>query len=527
MADIPVLIVGAGPTGLLLAVELARRNAPFHLIDRRTEPLGWDRAAVVKSRSLEIFNSLGLADEFVRRGHPFPRVKLFRGTKQEASLHLDRIDGDYRFNLGLSEEETENILTGKLAELGHRIERGVEFEGLEQKPDKAQARLKGPDGQERTIDASWIVGTDGVHSSVRSAIDDAFVGKDYEPLWAVVDGRLEGWRHGNDMAVGQLVAPVAMAIPIRKDRWRIYFVPETTDDEAVPRVVRRLETLSPGVTLEEADEPQYFHAHSRVAERFRVGRVLLAGDAAHVCSPLEGHGMNMGLHDAHNLGWKLALVVNGQAPESLIDSYESERRPVDAAIAESGDEAEARLLPGGEAALQEAIDFLNTDDGAVAAAAGEAELALGYEQSPIIDVSSDVDEPDCTKVGFRAKNAKPVHNGGSAIGLHDLLHDTGHTVFLLMGDADPSEAAELFDRVKQAINPYAPHIRAFAVTKNQAATPTDSPDWLHDPDGALHRCLAGGQPSLCAVRPDHHLGYRSSPTSIGGLQAYFARIYSL
>ena len=172
MAGNPVLIVGAGPTGLVLAIELARRGVPLQLIDRHPEPLGRDRAVAMKSRTLEILQSLGLANKFLQRGRILHGVNLFSGEAKVASVELDGLDSPFPFMLSIPEDETERILTEQLEQLGGRVERGVEFVGLEQRERNVRARLRSLHDGERTLEASWVIGTDGIHSGVREAIGD-------------------------------------------------------------------------------------------------------------------------------------------------------------------------------------------------------------------------------------------------------------------------------------------------------------------------------------------------------------------
>jgi 2-polyprenyl-6-methoxyphenol hydroxylase-like FAD-dependent oxidoreductase len=192
-----------------------------------------------------------------------------------------------------------------------------------------------PDHSERTLDASWVFGADGVHSGVRDAIGDQFDGHDNPTQWGVVDAHLSGWDHPDDRAAVQLEPPLVNPIPLADGRWRIYFRPDPDEADVLKTVDARLAATSPGAALQDPDQPQLFYTHSRVARRYKIGRVMLGGDAAHACSPIEGHGMNTGMHDAYNLGWKLALVATGVAPETLLDSYEPERRPVAQALASS------------------------------------------------------------------------------------------------------------------------------------------------------------------------------------------------
>ena len=525
MTGSPVLIVGAGPTGLVLGIELARRGVPCHLVDRHPQPLAWDRATVVKSRTLELLAGMGLADAFVQRGIIIRGVNLFAGEAKVASVGFEGLDSPFPFTLGIPEHHTEGILAERLAQLGGQVERGVELVGLEQGERGVRARLRASDHTERTLEASWVFGADGLHSGVRAAIADPFEGHDNPTRWGVVDAHLSGWDHPGDLAAVQLEPPSLNPIPLADGRWRIYFRPDPGEDDVLKTVGARLATISPGAGLQDPDQPQLFLTHSRVARRFRIGRVLLGGDAAHACSPIEGHGMNMGIHDACNLGWKLALVATGMAPQTLLNSYEAERRPVAQAIARSGDEAEARVLQPDPAPRLALAQFLSTPEGRAAAAIGEAEIGLGYDRSPIVGETVAHPRPATggTQVGYRVGDAGPLEGQGPTRRLHELIGVPVHTL-LLLGEADPCAAGQGLALASAAAERYRPHLQAYVVTRNPRAE--DAPDaLLRDPTGALHGRFGADRPSLCLVRPDGHLGLRTEPPSLDALQAHLEGIF--
>ena len=396
----PVLIVGAGPTGLMLAIELARRGISFHIIDQRPAPLPWDRAAVVKSRSLEIFAALGLADEFVRRGKKIRGADFYERTTRRASVRLAELDTPFPFTLGLSESETETILTAELERLGGTIDRGVTFIGMETVGNGARVELRDANG-DRTVKAAWVVGTDGLHSKVRDAVGITYDGHDYPLLWGVVDAHFADWPHDDDVMAVQFNPPM-VSIPIGAGKWRIYFRGHKGDTNLLPRIEQWLKNYAPDASLVEADEPQLFHTHCRLASNFRAGRVLLAGDAAHACSPMEGHGMNTGIQDAFNLGWKLALVVKGEAPESLLDSYNIERRAVAGVVGGSGDDIEATIALPGTQGIDAIATALAVEDARVKAAVAETEIGLNYEASPILG------SPRCRNVARPGKAGRSL-----------------------------------------------------------------------------------------------------------------------
>ncbi len=517
MSESPVLVVGAGPTGLVLAIELARRGVPFQLIERRPEPLGRDRAVCVKSRTLEVFDGMGLADRFVRQGRMIRALDLFSGGTKVGSIGLGGLDSPFPFDLCIPEEQTEALLTERLEQLGGRLERGVELIGLEQAARSVHARLRSLQDGERALEASWVIGTDGIHSAVREAIGDEFDGHDYPARWGVVEGRLAGWRRPHDHATVQIEPPIAIAFPLHGGRWRFTFRSQSESDDILATVATRIAATSPGVTLQDADQPELFHTHARVARHYRSGRVLVAGDAAHASTPFEGHGMNTGIHDAYNLGWKLALVASGAAPETLLNSYEAERRPVAQAINRSGDDAEARGAGLGPAELAKA-------EVRKLAALAEAEIAFAYDQSPIVDDIAPPGQTQDVKAGCRLGDASSLEVRDRTCRLYELIGVPGHSLFVLLGEADEGAVTEGLALASAAARRYRPHLQAFVVTRNPVAVENASSELLRDPTGALHERLGARRPSLCLVRPDGHLGLRAEPPSLGVLEGHLRRI---
>jgi hypothetical protein len=233
--------------------------------------------------------------------------------------------------------------------------------------------------------------------------------------------------------------------------------------------------------------------------------------------------MNTGIQDSYNLGWKLALVAAGMAPETLLDSYEAERRPGAQAIARSGDDAEARAAPQAPEARQALITFLATPDGRRAAAMAETEITFGYDQSPIVGESG---RPATggTQVGFRVGDAAPLQRRDRACCLHELIAAPGHTLLVMLGEADPAALDRGLALASAAAERYRPHVHAYVVTRNAVPDQGFAEELLCDPTGALHERLGVGAPSLCLVRPDGHLGLRAEPPSLEPLQDHLGRI---
>src|SRR3954447_1486017 len=387
-ADDPfVLVVGAGPTGLLLAAELSRRAVPCRVVDANPGPLHWDRATVVHPRSLEVFESLGLAGRFLEAGTPQRGARIHAGGEVLGAFDLASSGSSYPFNIGVSEEVTESILTAYLEGLGGLVTRDARLVGLTLAADGVDADIEHA-GDRYALRAEWVVGCDGIHSPSRDACGIELVGHDIDTPWAVFDATLSGWTDEFDVTFVYLEAVPVILTALPDRRWRVYLRPRTSDSDLVADAAATLRAYSPAVSFAEVQNPTRFHCHSKVATAFRSGRVLLAGDAAHLCSPAQGHGMNTGLQDASNLAWKLALVHAGAADDDLLDSYEAERRPVAATVAGSGDDFEhAQMLtdPTERGARDESMRSMLADPVARHhEIVAEVELNIDYAGSPIV-----------------------------------------------------------------------------------------------------------------------------------------------
>ncbi len=324
--DTEVLIVGAGPTGLVLALWLAKAGVRVRVIDRVAEPGTTSRAVGVAARTLEYYRQLGIADEVVAAGWAAPAVDLWVGGKRLARAELGTIGAGlspFPFELMYPQDEHERLLIRHLAELGVPIERPRSLVGFANEPDGVRAQLD--DGT--TCTAAYLAGCDGAHSAVRHALGIGFPGGTYEHDFFVADiagdgPALDGEVHisldsSDFLAVFPLAGP-GHARLIGTVR-RLHGVEPRWEDVS-PDALARLR-----MDVSDVRWFSSYHVHHRVASSFRAGRVFLLGDAAHIHSPVGAQGMNTGIGDAVNLGWKLAAVLRGE-PESLLDSYEPERR---------------------------------------------------------------------------------------------------------------------------------------------------------------------------------------------------------
>jgi len=332
-----VLVVGAGPTGLMLANQLRRRGVRTMIIDRHAGPTLQTRAIGVQARTLEIYSHLGIADRALELGKRTTGANLWARGRHTARIPLGDIGRDlspYPFVLILGQDDNERLLGEALRNQGMEVSWSTELVGLTQSPDQVTAKLQHADGTVRETTVAWVAGCDGARSSVRELSGIQFLGAPYEHVFFVADTRATGPMVPDEINVYLWADGFHLIFPMRgENHWRIVgIVPpalrgksDLTFDEVVPSMRQEAGTA---LTFQECTWFSTYRIHHRRAERFRDRRCFVLGDAAHVHSPVGAQGMNTGLQDSYNLAWKLALVTSGRASEGLLDSYAEERIPV-------------------------------------------------------------------------------------------------------------------------------------------------------------------------------------------------------
>lgn len=333
----PVLIVGAGPVGLAMAVELTRFGVPVRLVDKAAHATETSRALVLWARTLELLDRAGCTKDFLEHGLRARGATVHSSDKVLGTTGFDMLASPYNFALMLPQSETERLLSEILGQAGVVVERGVELIRFEDAGEHVQAQLRHADGRVESVVTPWLLGCDGAHSTVRHGLGVEFAGCTDNDDWLLADVRMHGTRAPSPEEAAIYLHPDGpfALFPMRGGRMRVVGCIGRTDP-AQPRAEPTLDDVQAMIDRRtgggfQAIDPIWL-ANFRINERkvadYRHGRVFLAGDAAHIHSPAGGQGMNTGMQDAINLAWKLALVTSGKAGAGLLDSYSSERSAV-------------------------------------------------------------------------------------------------------------------------------------------------------------------------------------------------------
>ncbi|MEU5427691.1 FAD-dependent monooxygenase [Streptomyces olivoreticuli] len=482
-ADTEVLIAGAGPTGLVLAADLARRGVRHRIVERAERGFPGSRGTGIQPRTLEVLDDLGLAPAFLAEAGPCPPVQTWEGAERLRTWDLvERGEPTpavpYPETLMLPQWRTVELLYARLEELGGRVEFNAELTGFTQDEDGVTATLRHADGSAESVRARYLVGTDGSRSTVRRTLGTPFtrtpvdarpvlladfmldgIDRDHWHMWPTAPGGMIALRPLENVETFQLIAGFDDTA----------HEPDPERD-ATPEALARLlaeRTGLKGLRVGEVRWSSAFRANAAMAERFRTGRVLLAGDAAHIHAPAGGQGLNTGVQDAYNLGWKLGAVLRHGAPDAVLDSYDTERVPVAAGVLSLSTRQNAADRAAGSGLSPRGSETL--------------QLNISYRESPLAQERRRHVPEDGLRAGDRAPDA-PCHDRAV-------------------------EPVRLFDVFR------GPHFTLLDLTEQGADLP--SAEWLRTcrvggPEADLldtsgHAKSAYG-PGLFVIRPDGYVG---------------------
>ena len=524
--DVDVLVVGAGPVGLFLACDLARRGIAVRLVDRNGGPTDLSKALGIHARTMEAFQDLGIAERALERGLPIPSATFHSHRRQLGRVRFERLESPYPFLLDLEQGQTERLLMEHLGELGGRDERNCALTGFEQDEDGVTASLEHGDGRRETCRARYLVGCDGAHSTVRHALGLGFAGESLQANMLLADVMLDWSIPYNEVIIAFAGGSLLFVAPLASGRARV--IGDLHEDMEAPdlaTVQAMLDERSP--VAARASDPVWitnFRISERQVERYRERRVFLAGDAAHIHSPAGGQGMNTGIQDAYNLAWKLALAVGEAGARGLLDSYDAERRPVGAQVlAQTGRMLRTAQVanPLGRFLRDSAISLLMARRRVQKSITRQlSQLALEYGGSPIV-MTSWHHAHQGLQAGQRAPDGPVVDaRDGARTTLFEAMRGTGH---VLLGFGAGDETGPLLQAAEAAVERHGSHVRALLVMPGEERPPAG---FSHvDPGGKLHGLYGASAPSLYCIRPDGYVGLACRPPDIVAVGRYFARIF--
>ncbi len=558
-----VLVVGAGPVGLTMACELLRRGIDCRVIEKSDAPSQTSKALGIQSRTLEVFENMGVIEQFLAKGLKVLGANVHESETLLFQTETQYLKAPYPYILSLPQSDTELLLLGLLHELGGEVEWSRELAGFGQERDRVVAFVGGDraDAPEE-IAARWLVGCDGAHSRVRHTLGVPFEGSAYEEEFLLADVDLD-WDRSQDSAHAWLHRDgIFLCLPLPGDRrWRLVSDIAPSQGEEAPRASVELFQELMAERAKDAktniSNPTWmsnFKISRRMVTGYRRERVFLMGDAAHIHSPVGGQGMNTGIQDAYNLGWKLALVIKGKAPDELLDTYEEERMPVAREVLKSTN-ASTNLVVSRNPALRFVRDRTLS-----------YVMGSGLVQEPLLKRISQLDVnyrksslsksytspqtllPGRRQDGFRLKDWLNLRGGPNAgdrapqgrclrypsreeTSLFQEFEGANFTLLLFGGPARTEEGyANLTGVAHKVEELWDEDVKTYVVVASD-----DRPeglDWdgpvLLDVDRELHETYnATGAETLYLIRPDGYVGFRSQPVREDRLLSYLGDLLSI
>jgi 2-polyprenyl-6-methoxyphenol hydroxylase-like FAD-dependent oxidoreductase len=542
-AEIDVLVVGAGPVGLATACALRIHGVKCRIVDRLQEPtpLSQSRALALWARTLEVFDDLGCVGPVFESGLRARAVNAYHDRERlfRVPLDVENADTPYPNVMVLPQGQTERILIARLAELGTEVERGVRVSAIEQGSTSVIATVVDANEREARITAKWLVGCDGAHSIVRHALGLDFQGNAYPETFRLWDGTLDWELNHSEAHMFLLSGGGGMAVfPLPGEKqWRLVDVSDVAVSDEPGAMEERFRSLLtsevPGAAaMGETTWVSSFRVQRRITDHFRVGRCFVAGDAAHIHSPAGGQGMNTGIQDGHNLAWKLAMVLDGTARESLLDSYESERRPVAEGVLHHTDMLTRAVMMKNPVGRW----IRNTVVPLVAGVAfvqkklvrEQSELEIDYGTSPIVKEGGGGFR-DGPRAGRRCPDVLlGTKENGSAERLFDYLEADKHTLLLFMDQATTECVADGIKAFLEAIQgTYGSWMAAYVVIARSAGE--ERLAWpcatIIDRHRRLHVRFGAVDGTVYLIRPDGYVGYRGVTGDLGAFRDYVLAAY--
>jgi 2-polyprenyl-6-methoxyphenol hydroxylase-like FAD-dependent oxidoreductase len=531
-----VLIVGAGPVGLTLAVECRRHGVSFRIIDKAPDHSMHSKALAIWSGTLEHLAAAGLVDDFLKASRPIRKMVIQDMGHLIAEIPItEGLESLYASPVIIPQSDTEQLLLAHLQKQGVQVERNIECVDLMQDADGVTCDLRRPDGTTETITAGWLAGCDGARSIARHKLPVDFTGVTEDSGFILADAKLLNGPADDSITLSSGPHGAVLIFPVKPGLWRFFGLREHSDDRSEPtleEVQRHLDNA--GLSHLRLFDPawlSYFAVNERVASRNRVGRIFLLGDASHIHSPAGGQGMNTGMQDAFNLGWKLKLLASGQGnQETIAESYFAERHPV----AEKVVHETSRLLHFGimtnpvvSGAKKVILPILSQLEPFKKRAAFELSgLGISYSPGPLIEKDSRAfSHHHAMAPGSLARHAPVNKEGLSASLWRELLHP-GHSLLFFSGPSPSEKSAAVISATIDEFQ--SPFVQCFVIWHGDVAPSS----WQHaspllDPHGEAHARYSLREPGWYFVRPDQYIAARGLDSELSLLRDYLQKISPL
>jgi 2-polyprenyl-6-methoxyphenol hydroxylase-like FAD-dependent oxidoreductase len=530
----PLLIVGAGPVGIVLGLQLQRYNIPHRIIEKRLERQTFSKAFAIHSRSLEIFEDLGVFDDVVAQSKLVREMNIYSNGKRLIHYNFEDLDIPHQYVASIPQCTVEKILEQHYVARGGEIERGVDLVALTSAPEGVSATLRRSNAQDIVYHCPYLIACDGNKSSVRELMEQPFPGFDYETQYIIADGNLS-W--SEDLSAGHVFVAsggYVMFFPLTDGRCRVV-VDESTggiNSENLTVDIVNQSIAKKGIHNAKFSDPVWLSVtkfSQRLMNNYRSGNIFFAGDACHVHSPIGGQGLNTGIQDAYNLGWKLAHTLSKNGAESLLASYNIERRPVAKMVLDRTNQ-QMKLLSVANPMFRFLRDFVvpkiaqtkKFKRNVVSQAAG---FLINYTGSALIEKNSD--KQSQLVVGSRMPDIKQLdlYSQEKSCRLFTLLQGTHYSLFIF-GSSAIKNATELFRDIETLTPDF---LRLLGVDSNanlNACTHLDSCfECIVDNEKIIADKLGALPGDFILVRPDGYVAQHLSASQQINVLAYMRKHY--
>ena len=537
--DTDVLVVGAGPTGLMAAAELARHGVAYRLVDEKPSGVRNSRALTLHARTLEILQILGLADTLVRRGYPSPGINVAVDTRNPAIVEMHTVDTRYPYVLILSQAVTEQVLEEHLERLGGKVERRVTLTHVEQDDAGVTAQVRHADGRDQILRVRYLIDCGGAHSTVLRQLRIPWTGGKYEATAMLADAKITGEYTKGFITSYAADRGVCLFLPFADEYVRIIALDFSKQDVSpgtpldLADLQESVDAIAPvAVKLHDARWLTHFQAPHRVVDRYRTGRLFLAGDAAHLFIPAGGQGMNTGMQDAFNLAWKLALVLAGRAGDDLLDSYHEERHAIGRQTLRVADTQFRIFLAQAEHASVRRVAptvlrrLLRVPGIQRRVSETLSQIGLNYRQSPLSRRRRDPGLPaGAVRAGDRLPDADVTVAGNPGGRLYDLLAHGGYTLYGYVSPLRPAaERTEVLDVLRRVANRHGRLVHPCLIAEEGIAEDGELPVVV-DVKRQIRTKLGAVPGSILLVRPDAYVAFHTRTFDDSALTPWLPSVF--